>query len=154
DPEKWTPWGYAVVRIDSRGAGRSPGFLDPFSRRETEDFRACIEWAAQQDWSTGKVGLAGISYYAINQWMVAQTAPAGLAAICPWEGMADSYRDMNFHGGIPCTFLPNWLEKQIRYVQHGVGDNGRRNPNTGEPVAGPPTLSEDELAANRVRPAE
>jgi len=27
DPEIWVPWGYAVVRVDSRGAGRSPGYL-------------------------------------------------------------------------------------------------------------------------------
>ena len=31
DPEKWVPDGYACVRVDSRGAGRSPGHIDPFS---------------------------------------------------------------------------------------------------------------------------
>ena len=25
DPEKWVPDGYAIVRVDSRGTGRSPG---------------------------------------------------------------------------------------------------------------------------------
>jgi len=48
DPEKWVPDGYACVRVDSRGAGRSPGFLDPFSARETRDFYQCIEWAGTQ----------------------------------------------------------------------------------------------------------
>jgi len=43
DPEKWVPHGYACVRVDSRGAGRSPGFIDPFSPRETQDFVDCIE---------------------------------------------------------------------------------------------------------------
>ena len=38
DPEKWVPDGYAIVRVDSRGAGRSPGFLDPWSPRESKDF--------------------------------------------------------------------------------------------------------------------
>ncbi len=38
DPEKWVPQGYACVRVDSRGAGRSPGFIDPFSPRETQRF--------------------------------------------------------------------------------------------------------------------
>ena len=28
DPERWVPDGYACLRIDSRGAGRSPGRLD------------------------------------------------------------------------------------------------------------------------------
>ena len=55
DPEKWVPDGYACVRVDSRGAGRSPGYLNPFSTRETQDFYQCIEWAAAQEWCTGKV---------------------------------------------------------------------------------------------------
>src|SRR5881227_1447527 len=38
DPEKWVPEGYACVRVDSRGAGRSPGDIDHFSPRETKDF--------------------------------------------------------------------------------------------------------------------
>ena len=46
DPEKWVPDGYVCVRIDSRGAGRSPGVLDIWSPRETRDFHDCIEWAA------------------------------------------------------------------------------------------------------------
>ena len=78
------------MRVDSRGAGRSPGYLDPFSQRETVDFAACIEWAGVQPWSNGKVGLTGISYYAINQWHVAARQPEHLAAICPFEGAADS----------------------------------------------------------------
>ena len=61
DPEKWVPDGYACVRVDSRGAGRSPGHLDIWSAREAKDLYACIEWAARQPWSNGKVGLNGIS---------------------------------------------------------------------------------------------
>ena len=41
DPEKWVPEGYVCVRVDSRGAGRSPGFIDHFSPRETADLAAC-----------------------------------------------------------------------------------------------------------------
>lgn len=57
DPEKWVPHGYVCVRVDSRGCGRSPGEVNPFSPRETRDFAACIEWAGTQSWSNGKVGL-------------------------------------------------------------------------------------------------
>src|SRR5437016_836855 len=149
DPEKWVPDGYACVRVDSRGAGRSPGFLDPFCPRETRDFYLCIEWAGGEAWSNGKVGLLGISYYAINQWHVASLRPPHLAAICPWEGAADWYRDMSRHGGIVCVFWDNWMKKQVITVQHGLGDRGPVNPNTGQPVAGPETLPEAELAANR-----
>jgi uncharacterized protein len=37
DPEKWVPDGYVCIRVDARGAGRSPGFLDPWSPREARD---------------------------------------------------------------------------------------------------------------------
>src|SRR5579859_7403400 len=52
DPEKWVPHGYVCVRVDSRGCGRSPGFVDPFSPRETRDFAACIAWAGEDRKST------------------------------------------------------------------------------------------------------
>src|SRR6185295_14758577 len=80
DPEKWVPDGYVCVRVDSRGAGRSPGVIEPFSPRETRDFYECIEWAAGEPWSNGKVGLNGVSYYGINQWHVASLQPPHLAA--------------------------------------------------------------------------
>jgi uncharacterized protein len=150
DPEKWVPDGYACLRIDSRGAGRSPGFLDPWSPRETRDLFLSIEWAGVQPWSNGKVGLNGISYYAINQWQVAALQPRHLRAICAWEGAADFYRDMTHHGGILSTFVANWFDMQVKTVQHGVGNRGARSPATGEFACGPDTLSEGELACNRV----
>ena len=149
DPEKWVPDGYVCVRVDSRGAGRSPGRLDPFAPRETADLAACIEWAAEQPWSSGKVGLNGISYYAMNQWHVASQAPRGLAAMCAWEGASDWYRDATHHGGILCTFFGNWYDMQVTTVQHGVGSGGPVNPNTGEEACGPETLTDEELASGR-----
>ncbi|MBX6424451.1 MAG: CocE/NonD family hydrolase [Variibacter sp.] len=149
DPEKWVPHGYAIVRVDSRGAGRSPGVIDHHSVRETKDFAACIEWAGSQPWSNGKVGLAGISYYATNQWRVAGLKPKHLAAICVWEGYADRYRDATHHGGIVCTFQKHWQDMQVKTVQHGVGERGKRSRVTGELVCGPETLPEEELIKNR-----
>ena len=102
DPEKWVPDGYVVIRVDSRGAGRSQGVIDIWSLREAQDLALCVDWAGVQPWSNGKVGLNGISYYAENQWQCAALQPKHLAAICPWEGAADFYRDMAHHGGIFC----------------------------------------------------
>jgi predicted acyl esterase len=149
DPEKWVPHDYACVRVDSRGAGCSPGFIDHFSPRETKDFYDCIEWAGVQPWSNGKVGLDGISYYGINQWHVASLEPPHLAAMCIWEGAADWYRDMTHHGGIVCTFWENWYDMQVKTVQYGAGERGRRSRVHGELVCGPEILSEAELARNR-----
>ena len=149
DPEKWVPEGYAIVRVDSRGAGRSPGYLCHNNARETRDIHLCIEWAAAQKWCSGKVGMNGISYYAANQWRAAATQPPHLAAICAWEGWNDAYRDGNRHGGIICTFRKHWQDMQVKTVQHGQGERGARNRATGELVCGPETLSEDELIRNR-----
>src|SRR5215470_7467225 len=149
DPEKWVPHGYACVRVDSRGAGRSPGYIDHFSPRETRDFYNCIEWAGVQPWSSGKVGLNGISYYGMNQWHVATLQPPHLAAMCIWEGSADWYRDMTHHGGILCTFFANWYDMQVKTVQYGLGERGPRSRATGGLVCGDETLSDTELAKNR-----
>jgi predicted acyl esterase len=149
DPEKWVPHDYACVRVDSRGCGCSPGVIDHFSPRETKDFYDCIEWAGMQPWSNGKVGLNGISYYGINQWHVASLQPPHLAAMCIWEGAADWFRDMTRHGGILSTFWKNWYDMQVKTVQYGAGERGRRSPVHGELVCGPQTLTEEELAKNR-----
>ena len=149
DPEKWVPHDYACVRVDSRGAGCSPGFIDHFSPRETKDFYDCIEWAGVQPWSNGKVGLNGISYYGINQWHVASLQPPHLAAMCIWEGAADWYRDMTHHGGILSTFWENWYDMQVKTVQYGAGERGKRSRVHTELVCGPETLPESELLKNR-----
>jgi hypothetical protein len=149
DPEKWVPEGYVCLRVDSRGAGRSPGFIDHFSPRETQDLYECIEWAARQPWSTGKIGLNGVSYYAINQWQVASLQPPSLAAMCVWEGAADHYRDMTHHGGILCTFFANWYDKQVKTVQHGLGSRGATASINGLSVSGDEDLTDEQLASNR-----
>ena len=149
DPEKWVPHDYVCVRVDSRGCGRSPGYVEVWSPRETQDLHDCIEWAAVQTWSNGKIGINGISYYAMNQWQVASIQPPHLAAMCAWEGAADYYRDMSHHGGILCTFMANWYDMQVTSVQHGLGSRGNRSRFTGDWVSGPLELSEEELGANR-----
>lgn len=150
DPEKWVPHGYACVRVDSRGAGRSPGVVDVWNRQEAKDLAACIEWAAAQPWCTGKVGINGISYYAMNQWHVAGLQPPHLAAMIPWEGSADMYRDVSRHGGILSEFTANWYKRQVETVQYGLGSHSPVNPNTGRHVAGDENLSDEELAKNRI----
>lgn len=149
DPEKWVPEGYICIRVDSRGAGASPGYMALWSPQEAEDFYDCIEWAGVQSWCNGKVGLNGISYYGMNQWQVAALQPPHLAAICVWEGASDFYRDLSHHGGILSDFLKNWFDMQVKTVQHGLGAKGPKNRVTGEPVCGLRKLSDAELERNR-----
>jgi alpha/beta superfamily hydrolase len=150
DPGQWVPDGYAVVRVDSRGAGRSGGYLDCFSPQETSDFYQAIEWAAAQPWSSGKVGLCGISYYAMSQWLVAALQPPHLAAIIIWEGAQDFYRDVTHHGGILSNVFPDfWYVGSVVRNQHGQGPRGLPDRGAGGLAAGPQTLPEEQLAAQR-----
>ena len=69
--------------------------------------------------------------------------------MCIWEGAADWYRDMTHHGGILSTFWENWYDMQVKTVQYGSGERGKRSRVHGELVCGPDVLSDEELAKNR-----
>jgi len=128
NPQWWVPEGYAAVRVDARGTGKSPGQGEPWSFQESLDFHDAVEWAAVQPWCSGAVGLTGISYFAINQWFVANHQPPSLKAIIPWEGFADLYRDALFHGGILNQFMTNWFVTHL--CHHLIGRAYRGNPDT------------------------
>src|SRR5215472_8567412 len=111
DPAYWCRNGYAVVNPDARGAGNSEGDILFFSPAEGQDCHDLIEWVAAREWSNGKVGLSGNSWLAASQWYTAAEHPPHLAAIAPWEGFDDYYRDTHFCGGIPETgFLERVME--------------------------------------------
>jgi putative CocE/NonD family hydrolase len=148
DPERWVPDGYAVIQIDARGSGKSPGYLDPYSPREIQDYYDAIEWAAREPWCDGSVGLIGVSYYAITQWLVAALRPPHLKAIVPWEGACDHYRDWSRHGGMLSGFAAAWWPRQVLVNQHGNGASPYRDRETVEHTTGD-ALDEALLAGNR-----
>jgi len=148
DPEVWTGLGYAIVRVDSRGSGKSPGFLQPNSPQEFIDASDAVEWAGQAPWSNGRVGLLGISYYAAEQWMIAQHRPRHLAAMQPWQGTSDFYRDRTRKGGIFSSgFVQMWWNSVV-LNQHGNGASWQTDYFTGERNTGP-VRTADELVASR-----
>ena len=115
DPSYWVPRGYGVVNLDLRGFGTSEGTGTLLSEQEGRDVAEAIEWAAAQPWSTGKIGLNGVSYLAISQWRPAALRPPHLAAICPWEGFSDVYRDLAYPGGVrEDGFMPFWSKMTER----------------------------------------
>ena len=139
DPERWVPDGYAIVVIDARGTGKSPGFYEMMSPLQTRELYDAIEWAGMQPWSNGRVGLLGVSYLAIKQWQVAALQPPHLAAMIPWEGMFDHYRDFYRHGGIySSAFLRLLWDSQIAVNQNGHAGTPYRDRFTGEPSTGEP----------------
>ncbi len=110
DPVYWCANGYSVINVDPRGSWGSEGDLTLLSEQEAMDGYDLVEWAGVQSWSNAKVGMHGVSYLAWSQWKVAALNPPHLAAINPWEGVSDFYRELAFHGGIPETeFLAMWL---------------------------------------------
>jgi predicted acyl esterase len=101
DPAFWVNNGYVVLNPDPRGAYASEGDITYWGRQLAEDGYDFIEWGAKQPWSNGKLGLSGNSYLAVSQWFIAAERPPHLAAIAPWEGFADHFRDVGNRGGIP-----------------------------------------------------
>lgn len=114
DPEYWVHYDYVVIAADSPGTGKSGGDVDLFGPIEAEAFYDLIEWAGEQPWSNGNVGLSGESYFGVIQWYVAALRPPHLKAINPGEALTDLYRDVVRHGGVPSDFSPSWMDFRIR----------------------------------------
>jgi predicted acyl esterase len=87
--------GYIVARVDIRGTGTSEGKLIEYeyTDQEQEDGEAVIDWLSKQAWSTGKVGMFGISWGAFNSIQIAMRNPPALKAIVPIMGTDDLFRD-------------------------------------------------------------
>jgi predicted acyl esterase len=122
--------GYAYVAMDVPGMGRSEGTWDPVSRAEGEAIHDMIEHVATLNWSTGKVGMIGMSYYCWSQWNTARTKPPHLVTIGAFDGATDMYRDWMYQGGIPIQgFLNAWLYGSVILQHMGNGlsvvDHGR-----------------------------
>jgi len=123
NPEWWVPQGYVVIRVDTRGTGKSPGKPSLLTMREAQDFFDAVEWAGTQQWSSGKVAVMGISYFAINAWRVAALNPPHLTAIVPWEGFFDLYREASRHGGILSnTFTSAWQTSTNRGMKESASE--------------------------------
>ena len=76
--------GYAVVVQSCRGRYGSEGeFM--IHHPDVNDGYDTVEWAADQPWSSGKVGMYGVSYSGMTQWMAALARPPHLVAIAPFS---------------------------------------------------------------------
>ena len=116
DIEYFVSRGYVYVHADIRGSGKSvEGQWRFFSEEEQHDFYDTVEWIAARPWCNGSVGMIGESYLAWVQWFTAATQPPHLKCIVPFDGGADMYRDVAFHGGIMSVGFPSaWYLWEIR----------------------------------------
>ena len=123
DPAYWCPAGYAIIFVDPRGLWGSEGVAESiWGREEGRDYHDLIEWAGTQEWSNGKVGMAGVSYLGIIQWQAAAYQPPHLTAMNVWEGVSDLYREFAFHGGMPETQFHPWWHEGVLFSKTKVED--------------------------------
>ncbi|HVO70107.1 MAG TPA: CocE/NonD family hydrolase, partial [Aggregatilineaceae bacterium] len=102
-------YGYVIGVADVRGGGASFGTRHgEFSPEETWDSYDLTEWFAVQPWCSGNVGMFGLSYLAITQYMAASTRPPHLKAIFPMMALFDLY-SFAYPGGIfQSNFALKW----------------------------------------------
>lgn len=113
--------GYAVVVQDTRGRFASEGEFNPFMD-EAEDGADTVQWAAEQAWSNGQVGMVGGSYFGATQWLAATQAPEALKTIAPFVTAADYHEGWAYQGGaFELGFNLNWTLTSL-----GLGELQRR----------------------------
>jgi uncharacterized protein len=110
DPNFFVRRGYVHVIMNIRGTGRSSGEFGNLDDRSISEIADAIAWLAAQPWSNGRVGMFGISYFAIVQHRVAALHPPALKCIFAPYGWNDAYRDRYYHGGIlSWAFARAWI---------------------------------------------
>ena len=119
DPAYWCDHGYAIINPDVRGAYRSEGYILFFGSDYGRDGKDIIEWAAQQSWCSGRCAMSGNSWLAISQWFVAAEHPDHLAAIAPWEGLSDCWREVAGRDGVPMPSFVKMLSDSFSSAEEG-----------------------------------
>lgn len=87
--------GYAGVRVDVRGTGRSEGTTPDreYSEPEQLDGMEVIAWIARQPWCDGNVGMWGVSWGGFNSLQMAARQPPALKAIIAMHATEDLFQD-------------------------------------------------------------
>ncbi|MEU0876848.1 CocE/NonD family hydrolase, partial [Nocardia brasiliensis] len=144
--------GFVQVVVDIRGQGNSPGdYVTLQDGRERRDAADLVEWARTQPWSTGHVGMVGVSYLGSTAMEAAVMKPAGLDAIVPIEpaldlgglanegGMVNQITGPYYTALLALRLLPpfsnilsgqydaQWLASRIKNPLDQLGDAWRTN---------------------------
>ena len=113
DPIKAAKADYAVVIQDTRGRYTSEGIFNPFVH-DMDDGYDTVEWAANQSWSTGKIGMCGASYVGATQWLAAVAKPPHLVTIVPNVTASNYYNGWAYQGGaFELGFNISWTMLQL-----------------------------------------
>lgn len=108
--------GYRFVSIDIRGTGASFGAEYGDSWLAGHDIATVIDWISEQPWSSGRVGMVGISYEGMMQFFTAVHRPEGLKCIAPqYPGLPHCYVD----GGLAISSFARVWER----LHKGMSEN-------------------------------
>ena len=108
--------GYIVARVDIRGTGNSEGRTIPYeySDIELDDGEHVIAWLAKQPWSSGNIGMFGISWGGFNAIQMAVRNPPALKAFIALMATEDLYQeDVHYIDGIIHT--DSWMMSNDLY---------------------------------------
>lgn len=109
DPRFYARRGYVHVIVNARGTGESDGSYQHYGSRDVDDIVDVIEWLGDRPWSSGRIGMFGMSYFSVAAKQAAARNPRGLAAVFAPYGYTDFYRDKFYHGGILArSFVTSW----------------------------------------------
>jgi putative CocE/NonD family hydrolase len=111
--------GFAYARVDLRGSGDSSGLLaDEYTEQEQLDSERVLEWLASRPWSSGSVGMIGVSWGAFAALQMAARAPAQLKGIVPIHGSDDRYADdVHYVGGcVSAMDMAHWATSMMAYL--------------------------------------
>jgi uncharacterized protein len=115
--------GYVYAHMDARGCGKSGGEFRFLDRNEQKDLYDVVEWLGRQNWSSGKVGGIGQSYFCMLQWWMAIQRPPSLACIAAFDGLNDPYRASVYQGGMLGDFFGSYWWNQNRIInRHPAND--------------------------------
>ncbi|MGN9836686.1 Xaa-Pro dipeptidyl-peptidase [Nonomuraea sp. H19] len=127
----FVPRGYAIALVENLGSGRATGCPTSGDRNETAGPKAAIDWLngrakgfdaagnpVEATWSTGKVGMIGVSYNGTLPNAVAATGVEGLETIVPIAAISSWYDYYRANGGVlaPGGFQGEDLDVLAKYV--------------------------------------
>jgi X-Pro dipeptidyl-peptidase len=156
DAGHWNPLGYARAYADVIGTGNSGGCYDYGGNREKRTGHDVVEWIARQSWTTGKVGMLGVSYDGTTQYATAVTHPKGLVTIVP-EAAISRWYDYAYAGGIRYTDTDEDLGQE---GPGAAGDEGADTPLGFDygfaipPPADPQNADWKQRVASTIRPCD
>jgi len=138
--------GYVFMVQDVRGKGDSEGDFN-FLFQEGQDGYDTVEWAANQSWSNGRVGMMGSSYTGAAQWLTAREKPPHLVCIAPTSATGRYMEEIPSIGGV---FYMGWALPWTLANNGRSMDSNTENINWTNVFNHRPLINADEVTGTQV----